>query len=341
MLGLFRYFLALGVAYGHLTNELIWMSTAYSVFCFYLVSGYLMSLVLNEVYIGSENTFRYLANRALRIYPPYIVVLIVTTVTVSLVPALMDIALSGLLTLGHAVRLPSSGQQWFANISLLYQPAEGLAVSQAWSLHVELVYYVAMIFLVRHKSRVFLWCVLSVAYAAYLQYIDASFFERYSTILGASIAFSFGAVVYQLQKKYRLSALHLPIAATLFFLHVAFAERIWGNSTEGFAKGFYPETYGIYANLILAAYLLYAMVCVQEPQGKFFRFGKTLGDIAYAIFLVHWVVAIWIISAGVSLDNAQLFLPIHFVALNVVAIALYLLVEKPVNIHFRDKIRKL
>jgi peptidoglycan/LPS O-acetylase OafA/YrhL len=317
------------------------MSGPYAVFCFYLVSGYLMCLILNEVYVGTENTLKYLANRALRIYPPYIAVLLLTFITISAVPELMgDIAFDTLI-FRDVLSQPGNAEQWLANISLLYAPSELLAVSQAWSLRVELVYYVAMIFLVRHQSLVVVWCALSIAYVVYLEYLDASFWQRYATILGASIAFSLGALIYHLHKKYKLGALHLPIAATLYFLHLSLAQRIWGNGSEGLIMLSFRETYGIYTNLLLAGYLLYAIICTEERPGSFFKLGKTLGDIAYAIFLVHWVVAIGLIAAGVPFENKQYFVPVSFLALNLTAIALYLLVEKPVNVHFRDKIRNL
>lgn len=86
MLGIFRYVLALGVVAGHLWSAEFLFAGFYAVFCFYLVSGYLMSLVLNQVYTKYEDAPKYLANRALRIFPPYLATLALTAVAVALFP---------------------------------------------------------------------------------------------------------------------------------------------------------------------------------------------------------------------------------------------------------------
>jgi peptidoglycan/LPS O-acetylase OafA/YrhL len=90
MLGIYRYILAVSVsvsvsvsvavsvavavavavAAGHIWSPSMLFSGFYAVFCFYLFSGYLMSLVLNEVYVTHSDTLKYIADRALRIYPP-------------------------------------------------------------------------------------------------------------------------------------------------------------------------------------------------------------------------------------------------------------------------------
>jgi hypothetical protein len=61
---------AVAVAAGHIWSPSMLFSGFYAVFCFYLFSGYLMSLVLNEVYVTHSDTLKYIADRALRIYPP-------------------------------------------------------------------------------------------------------------------------------------------------------------------------------------------------------------------------------------------------------------------------------
>jgi peptidoglycan/LPS O-acetylase OafA/YrhL len=55
-------------------------SGVYAVFCFYLISGYLMCLVLSEVYIGGSDSLKYIANRVLRMYPPHLVVLCLSAI---------------------------------------------------------------------------------------------------------------------------------------------------------------------------------------------------------------------------------------------------------------------
>ena len=80
MFGTYRYCLAHLVVLTHLAS---WPGVgSYAVFGFYMLSGFLMSLILNERYGFSLQGLRgYAANRALRIYPPYLFVLAATAMT--------------------------------------------------------------------------------------------------------------------------------------------------------------------------------------------------------------------------------------------------------------------
>ncbi len=342
MLGIFRYLLALAVAASHLWSETTWLGGSYAVFCFYLVSGYLMALILNEVYTARGDSWRYLANRALRIYPPYLAVMLLSVIAAALFASHLDQGVAPGLKMHHVFNQPASWRDWLGNITLLYPPDTPLAVSQGWSLRVELAYYLAMIVLVRHPRRVALWLGLSVVYVFYLHYSEASFYHRYASISGASIAFASGAALYHLRQRYSLPGWHLPVAATLFFTHLLLAPGYWtdGVQREGLQWMFNARTYGLYLNLTLGAYLMFAIVSSAEKAGKLSSFGKVLGDVAYAIFLVHWVVALALVAAGVPFYDRAYFLPVAFVALHIAALAIYLLVEKPVNERLRDRIRR-
>jgi peptidoglycan/LPS O-acetylase OafA/YrhL len=342
MLGIYRYILALMVACGHLWPELIWWSGVYAVFCFYIISGYLMCLVLNEVYSGGSDSFKYIANRALRIYPPYLVVLCLSAIAAYLMSEQqLAIPIGQGFLFKHIISYPATIEQWLANISLLFWNSEAFSVSQAWSLRIELIFYVVMIFLVRRRSSVIIWFALSVLYAFYLDITDRVFLDRYITVLGSSLAFSFGALIYHFRSLFTLGAWHVPIAAILFSAHLIFARQIWnfGDEINVIILTAKPETYGIYVNLFLGGYLLYAIICNQQEWGNLKAMGRVLGDIAYAIFLLHWLVAVLLIAIGVSFDNKLYFMLFSFIALNAAAFVLYQLVEKPVNRHFRDKVR--
>lgn len=80
-MGSLRFLLAISVAYGHagdfLGFPLIPGDTA--VQCFYAISGFYMSLVLNEKYRRvSSSYFLFISNRFLRLFPAYAVVLLFT-----------------------------------------------------------------------------------------------------------------------------------------------------------------------------------------------------------------------------------------------------------------------
>lgn len=150
MLGALRYCLAMMVACSHLWSSLLWWQGTYAVFAFYLISGYLMSLVINEVYVSHHGIVRYALNRILRIYPIYLVALVLSVGLAFALPELRDEPVGHGFLLRDVMRIPSSMVNWLANITLVYPwQDQPLAVSQAWSLRVELVFYVFMLVTVR------------------------------------------------------------------------------------------------------------------------------------------------------------------------------------------------
>ncbi len=75
MFGIYRYCLAFCVAISHLWGGMIGGPAAYAVWGFYCLSGYLMTLILNEKYgFSPRGLAKFAVNRALRIYPAYYVV---------------------------------------------------------------------------------------------------------------------------------------------------------------------------------------------------------------------------------------------------------------------------
>jgi peptidoglycan/LPS O-acetylase OafA/YrhL len=339
MLGIFRYILALAVAASHVWSETMFTWGLYAVFCFYLISGYLMCLVLNEVYVTRTDTFKYVANRALRIYPPYWTVLALTFLVSRLFQDSLDISVFHKLQLSTMISMPESLADWVSNLTLFYNFKGTLLISQAWSLEVELVFYVAMIFLVRSKYVVVAWFLASLSYVLYQHYIGAVFYERYSTVLGGSIAFSTGALIYYFRRVTAIRAWHLPIAIVAYFAHFLFAGDIWGFDSSQFSLAFSAGNFGLYGNLVLGAYLLYAIVSYKERDGPFASFGRAMGDIAYAVFLSHWALVLLMTAMGFDFFDRPTFVITHFVLLNIVSVLLYRWIERPVNRHFRDKIR--
>ena len=68
MLGVIRFFLASCVIYFHLANQTPDLGL-YAVNCFYVISGYLITLILHSTY--NFELSRFALNRFLRLYPTY------------------------------------------------------------------------------------------------------------------------------------------------------------------------------------------------------------------------------------------------------------------------------
>jgi peptidoglycan/LPS O-acetylase OafA/YrhL len=79
-MGAIRLMLALAVVFAHTntTFGLLAMGGELAVRCFFMVSGFYMALILSEKYVGHNARKTFWVNRALKIYPAYWLVLVIT-----------------------------------------------------------------------------------------------------------------------------------------------------------------------------------------------------------------------------------------------------------------------
>src|SRR5215475_13496698 len=81
-MGTLRFLLAFSVAYGHLGKPLSFPTSDVAVQSFFVISGFYMALVLNEKY-GPNSYWLFISNRLLRLWPAYIVVLVLSLAVTS------------------------------------------------------------------------------------------------------------------------------------------------------------------------------------------------------------------------------------------------------------------
>ena len=184
-MGTIRFLLALSVLLEHIgpNGPLHLLGAHTAVQSFYIISGFYMALVLNEKYVGVNDSYTlFLGNRLLRLYPAYLVLLVIAIATQALFRHYADptddalkrwieqwggmngitrvlIAVPNLILFGLDSHIflrydPSSG---LASISRQITPAGVYKfdfIPQAWSLGVELWFYLLAPLLVRRGVRV-------------------------------------------------------------------------------------------------------------------------------------------------------------------------------------------
>ncbi|MGI9432920.1 MAG: acyltransferase family protein, partial [Myxococcota bacterium] len=232
MFGIFRFVLAQMVAVSHLWPKLGFWLGPYAVFSFYLLSGYLMSLVLDRTYAESPRGIgRFLANRALRIHPPYWCLLAATLALVTLAPEVAK-------GLNPVLALPQSAQAWASNLFIfgVHDQPQRL-IPPAWSLHVELVFYCAMALgLARRRWLALAWFAASLAWTLHANIEGQHFLLRYLPVQAASLPFSLGACLYHFRGRLAVPAAHLWVAAPLFVVNAVLAPQLWERlRVEGFS----------------------------------------------------------------------------------------------------------
>jgi peptidoglycan/LPS O-acetylase OafA/YrhL len=276
MLGHFRFLLALMVIVFHLGGtETCSHWGVYAVFGFYVISGYLMTMVLNSRYgFNLRGGARYLANRALRLYPPYLCVC-------GLALVLLAIWGQRLGRYHPAIHVPASLNQWFGN--LLIVPFVGdnpvRLVPPAWSLAVELVFYFLLwLFIARSRSTALFGLLVSLGWTAKLIAVGADFSLRYYTVSASALPFCLGAGTYYVKDELRrrLPAL-VQLTLPLLFIANVLTARFWHADVL---------LWPFYLNVLLAG-----LSVVVLADGQRFRPGiwdQWLGSLSYPMFLCHW-----------------------------------------------------
>lgn len=332
MLGIYRYILAMAVTLTHLWRDLAAWAGVAAVFGFYLLSGYLITTILHESYgFGRRGIGKYAMNRFLRLYPTYWTVMIFSVIVISVIPQ-YAVATAFKLT------MPQDALAWFQNVAIvgLLNGTMRVPVPPAWSLDIEIIFYVLMALgLSRHKIIVTSWFVCSVVYTIWLNAHGAHFTLRYSTYLAASLPFSCGAMLYMFREDVeRWIKIPVVVAAGLLFLAYLAGRLGW---VRQLGIGFYLVLVG---NFLMVAALRNIRAGDQAPWIA--KLDRIAGNLAYPIFLCHWPVAAVVyavfFSEAPKRPDAGYFWFVSFIFVNLFSLLIFFGVDKNVN-RLRDHVR--
>jgi peptidoglycan/LPS O-acetylase OafA/YrhL len=283
MLGIFRFTLALSVAFNHLW--IIGGIGRLAVFTFYIISGYLMTLIIEKTYgTSKEGIYRYFQNRLLRIYPSYLTFLIVTIVIVSF------FSRATLVSFDTNLSLPSTFENWFMNLTLLgldFSVTDRI-IPPSWTLFVELFFYALIPILLRlNKKIILVWLLASIAYHAFRLYFSAAsdpsaaWNSRYGTILAGSLGFSIGATA-KLYLPDFLKKSSIVFLSFILFIASYLVTIVW--ALTGYDPSIYRivSTYCFYGSMIFSVPIIdYA--CKLKP----IKFDRLTGSLSYPFYLCH------------------------------------------------------
>ena len=281
MFGIYRYGLAFCVAISHLWGGMIAGPAAYAVWGFYCLSGYLMTLILNEKYgFTPRGLTRFAVNRALRIYPAYYVVCMGMFLLFTFVPG------TAAKFLPH-LRMPTTAEGWRYSLLLMTAPDGNELLHGSMALRVELWFYVAIALgLGRSRWTARVWFAASVVYTLWLLALRTPFPERYVFIPACSLAFSFGCLIYHVRD--RLPVIKTPWAALsaagLWWLHVWLAQNI--------PRG--PLVFGLYSSLLCSGFAMVTLMRLDpgELPAWMGKLDRHAGNLSYPMYLCHWGVGI-------------------------------------------------
>lgn len=329
MFGTLRTLLAFNVVLLHIFN--VPTLGNYSVSFFFLLSGFLMTLIMQESYRYSSNGVKvFWVNRFLRLYPTYLVILGVTIILIMIFP--------NVIRHPH-LYFPVDIASWLSNITMIYPDVvphriEPRLVPPSWALTNELLFYL-LISLGISKSifRTMIWLFLSIGYfiGTYYFYNLATF--RYSAIFASSLPFALGASLYwftKIKTLQNVSFYSLFLVYLLFVLNAFYTRRL----------GAYFMEISIYINMILAIVLVYLLYNYKTSR-KGEKLDSYLGYYSYPIYLSHYLVAMiysGFVGYSVLEDSFKMnikALPLYLLLLLLFCYGIVHLIDKPIYAYKR------
>lgn len=349
-LGFFRFTLAISVVVAHsasISGANI-ADAVVAVQSFYIISGFLMTLILTQKY-HSYNSF--IKNRVLRLFPVYYCVLFFAIITSVIsyyglnnsmylqswisnirylnITTIFFLIFTNIAIIGQDVLMflginPQGTLFFTTNFYDVNLPAfTFLFIPQTWTLGVELIFYLIAPFLVKLKTKYLIMLFgLSLAlrilfYSKLGLHTDPWNYRFFPFELIFFIAGIISFKFYLKLKRLNIDFNYLNKFAFLLFIFVVFFNFIPIN---------------IYIKMIL----VYCMVCFALPslfnQSNQSNLDKKIGNYSYAIYIVHNLVISVLIALSINIELDLFLFVLLSTTLSVIfAVFLFRYIEKPVS----------
>lgn len=305
-MGLLRFLLALAVAGGHAAGffgfSWAWiLPGAYAVQIFYIISGFLMAMILNEKYADTpQGNWLFYTNRIAKIFVPYLAILAATVAVCLLSKVFTGNALLLENWFSQAISMTFStwafalltnifivGQEWgfmltyrdgalFYSLQAFSEPSLGsqfAVITPAWTLSIELLFYIVAPFIVRRHILL----IAALAFASYYCRFKAYHLGYYSEATNYRFfpfelsLFLYGSLCYRIGKL-------LPRVDAAWAAGITAAAVL---TVAALPPYFMKHPYQMY---FVAGPLLPALFEFSRKSG----WDRSFGDLSYPLYLVHW-----------------------------------------------------
>jgi peptidoglycan/LPS O-acetylase OafA/YrhL len=352
-MGLVRFLLALSVVIAHLDKipfgyRLIPGDLA--VQCFFIISGFYMSLVLGRKYLlNRQGIQRFYLNRFLKLMPTYWIVLAITLACIivtgqtfyfgydyylrwldlATLPTKIWIVFTNFFVVGQDINMfraaDGSGDTfWTIHMTTENLPLSRFAlVSPAWTVAMEIWFYLLAPFLAGCRWRnLFLIGAGSVGVRLILATFGYSSDPWSYRFFPSELAlFIFGMLLNRFYFRYRTS---ISSTVGLFVTMIL----VGGILTYQYFGGEFYEMSNRNHHL---GFLIFFALCIPAvfAWSRDLKWDRLLGEISYPLYLCHWAIIIVMKYLSRSLDQYD---SIIIMGLSVVVgWTIFLLVEKPID----------
>jgi peptidoglycan/LPS O-acetylase OafA/YrhL len=303
MFGIFRFILAIFVVVAHIAKPDYGLSIigSFAVYGFFILSGYLMTLVTNKRYgFTADGIKKFLLNRFLRIYPTYWLSILISIVL------LLLYGQPDLQQFNDKIKFPDSWYDILSNILIFglartgfFELPDTILSPPAWALEIELTFYIAIGLGLGKRKFAVPWLIFtcgSIVLArigcAILSKINQQAYGfSYGSLLYASLAFVAGSLIFHYQEQiiqyiellkrrfYLKNSIVLLVIIGLFFANAILSTTV----TRSFA---------FVLNTILMILIIMFLLGVTLDKYKILSsLDRILGGISYPIYLLHYQIA--------------------------------------------------
>ncbi|WP_422074817.1 acyltransferase family protein [Tranquillimonas rosea] len=301
MFGTFRTLLAFAVVFHHV--RVLVPFGNHAVGGFFILSGFLMTLVMQKSYGYSAGGMRNFAmNRALRLLPSYWGALALTLLCIAWIGP------DAVRAYNPHMGIPDEVGTFLQNLLLFYlspfpQDIAPRISPATWAISVEVFYYALIAFgLSRSRRITWLWFVLALAWHVGVVMLGLDKQYWYFNVFAGALPFSIGALIFHHRERLSrpLDDAALPLAVGLF---AGFVGLAYGIRVARWHVNFDVALLGYYLNFALCAALVLCLSNIRRPAMK--AADKWIGDFSYHTYVLHWIVAtVWATQVfGVTAPN--------------------------------------
>jgi peptidoglycan/LPS O-acetylase OafA/YrhL len=330
MLGILRFLLAYLVVISHLVGgDYVAHFGFYAVRGFFVISGFLMTTVLNEVY--DFDGARFWINRALRLLPPYFFICGITLVVVALLPS----EAGQYLKFWRGNLNPSEILLNFSILPLQWTYPSFRLVPPYWSVAIEIEMYLLLYLIIARRMA---WAMVAVtaslSYHLACTITGVSWEAYYFFAASAVLPFAVGALLYFILKGelWTITPRVTAMAFVAWFTNMLAGGWIFAPSYI-FGLGYYLDT------------ILFSIVVGGLAWRRFHPairgVDKVLGEWAYFVFLVQWLAGFAVALAFHSGQARGWAICVAATPLALLASAGLALLNRKFVEPFRDKVRDL
>lgn len=292
MFGTLRFILALLVAVGHLWG--FWFAASHAVFTFYVLSGFLMTLVLQKKYGFERSGFtEFWIARLSRLLPSY---WIGCGLSIGLI---LWLSLQVTTDFNEKLTWPDSLPNAFANLTMLglLQPNSEISfipnqfptlVPPAWALSIELFFYFCLsVYFAKTPQRCLALLATGAIYLVCVAALDLRFYWVYFFFPAGAIPFASGALLYFALQYEAIRSIFstklLLIASSTFYIAVY---ALAGLSEVMMRVGF------LYLNIFAAVVFIGCLYTVKGRSGME-KLDSFLGDLSFPVYVFHWQIGLF------------------------------------------------